>query len=73
MSDFSEEDAFFEVGKNSIRALELVTAAQARGIFLTVEQIFVHVALEFDARLFDEERMREVANVFWSKVQIAIA
>ncbi|KAJ5191908.1 Nonribosomal peptide synthetases (NRPS) [Penicillium cinerascens] len=33
----------------------------------------VRPSIEFDARLFGEERMREVANVFWSKVQIATA
>ncbi|KOC08512.1 hypothetical protein AFLA70_8g006431 [Aspergillus flavus AF70] len=45
-SDFSEQDAFFEVGGDSITALDLATAAQAQGISLTVEQIFMHVTLE---------------------------
>ncbi|KAA8645764.1 uncharacterized protein ATNIH1004_007183 [Aspergillus tanneri] len=36
-SDFSEEDAFFEVGGDSITALDLATASQAQGILLTME------------------------------------
>ncbi|KAE8330766.1 hypothetical protein BDV39DRAFT_201784 [Aspergillus sergii] len=35
--DFSEQDTFFEIGSDSITALDLATAAQAQGIRLTVE------------------------------------
>lgn len=45
-SNFSEDDGFFDLGGNSITAQTLATAAQAQGIFLTVEQIFLHVTLE---------------------------
>lgn len=33
----------------------------------------VRPSVEFDARLLDEDRMREVADVFWRKVQIAVS
>ncbi|THC94412.1 hypothetical protein EYZ11_006109 [Aspergillus tanneri] len=49
-TDFSEEDVFFEVGGDSITALDLATAAQAQGILLTVEQIFMNATLEEMAR-----------------------
>lgn len=32
----------------------------------------VRPSIEFDARLFDEQRMHDVASTFWSKIQIAI-
>lgn len=33
----------------------------------------IRPSVEFDARLFDEGKMNEVANVFWRKVQVAIS
>lgn len=32
----------------------------------------VRPSIEFDARLFDEKKMHEVANAFWDRVKIAI-
>ncbi|KAH8204653.1 hypothetical protein TruAng_001128 [Truncatella angustata] len=46
LSEFSNEDVFFEVGGDSITALQLVDAAFEQGIVLTVEQIFVNASLE---------------------------
>ncbi|KAK3339654.1 non-ribosomal peptide synthetase module [Lasiosphaeria hispida] len=51
---FADEDVFFEVGGDSVRAQKLISAAKSRGIFLTMEQIFLNAALS---------EMAEVARV----------
>ncbi|CAI7598016.1 unnamed protein product [Penicillium pancosmium] len=43
---FSDQDVFFEVGGDSISALDLVMAAEKQGISLTMEQIFTFSSLE---------------------------
>lgn len=45
-TDFCEQNDFFEVGGDSISALNLAVVAQEEGISLTVEQIFTFSSLE---------------------------
>ncbi|KAE8386522.1 hypothetical protein BDV23DRAFT_187231 [Aspergillus alliaceus] len=33
----------------------------------------VHPSIEFDARLFNEDQMKEVTEIFWRMAQIAIS
>lgn len=43
---FKNEDIFFEVGGDSIRAQQLIAAAKKQGIALTMEHIFLNASLE---------------------------
>lgn len=52
-SNFSDQDAFFEVGGDSISAQNLSIAAQKQGILLTMEQIFMQASLEEMATVAD--------------------
>ncbi|KAK9784542.1 putative HC-toxin synthetase [Seiridium cardinale] len=45
-SDISDQDVFFDLGGDSISALELVGVVRNQCILLTVEQIFIHASLE---------------------------
>lgn len=45
-SDFTDKDVFFDVGGDSISALDLAVAARRQGILLTVDQIFFNASLE---------------------------
>jgi hypothetical protein len=42
---FSDEDVFFEFGGDSVSVQQLITAAKAYGINLTMEQVFLHASL----------------------------
>ncbi|KAL4789632.1 hypothetical protein BDV19DRAFT_394889 [Aspergillus venezuelensis] len=57
---FLDEDVFFDVGGDSVRSQMLITAAEKRGIILTMEQIFMNPSLE---------EMAGVARVVTVKVQ----
>ncbi|TQV97208.1 HC-toxin synthetase [Cordyceps javanica] len=50
-SDFTDQDVFFDVGGDSISALDLAVASQRQGIILTVEQIFFNASLEDMAKV----------------------
>lgn len=43
---FEDDDIFFEVGGDSIRAQQLIAAAKKQGLSLTMENIFLNVSLE---------------------------
>ncbi|KAH8799095.1 non-ribosomal peptide synthetase module [Xylogone sp. PMI_703] len=64
-SEFTDQDAFFDLGGNSISAQDLATEAEKEGIFLTIEQIFMYATLEEMAQ--EATRVRKVDNTVVSK------
>ncbi|OKL56548.1 hypothetical protein UA08_08048 [Talaromyces atroroseus] len=56
---FSDDDNFFEVGGDSISAQKLVEAAEAEGILLTIEQIFINASL---TEMSNEARLTQVTE-----------